>query len=518
MEMYSLYPASTPPNPHGAVGPATLIAVTNLQIESLFKANGVTVFGPTLIADVFTSLNLSQLYAPKIIYDVHRSRFVLVVLEKARFAPSVFLSRILLAVSKSSAPRSATTRDWFITEIPVQVDDLVADYPGIAVDEEAIYITCNMFKDTSPWELLSSQLWIVAKDPFYSGGDATRNHYDYLLETNDNYEGYFGTHMPAMVRSSTGIAPNVGTYLVKYDGLTNSDGTEFLSIIQIDSPLSNPTFRQEWIPLGDIEADTSTELADAPQRDPSGRGALIEVNDRRALGAVWVNNQLWVVATGRDPSGETAALWIKLNANGVDFPPTLADYGYITGEDIGAGTSTFLASLDVNSKGVVAFGFSASSSSMYTSAYAAIRDDVKDRNGTVRRPMLVKAGESPYNVTDDISRNRWGDYSSVALDPWNEDCFWAFNEYAGKDMYHLFEGEFGSWKLAWARFCYPPPCKGLTQVCTSKSQCCTPASKACDGPAGSPKRCKVCLRRGVACARSTQCCAGLTCKNRKCKP
>jgi hypothetical protein len=402
MTIFSQEMTSIPPDPHGAVGPSTLIAVTNTQIESLYKANGLPVFGPTPLEDMLSSLYPYQLYDPKIIYDVHRSRFVLVVLDRLQDGFDVFVSRIILAVSKTSAPMSTTSRDWYFHEIDGLVDGLYADYPGIAVDEEAIYITCNMFQAFSPGWFMNSLLWIVAKNPFYTGGVPAVSLHDYIVEAND---GFWGTHMPAMVRSSTGIAPNVGTYLIKYDGLGTSDGTEFLSIIQVDSPLSNPTFRQEWIPLGDIEVDASMELADAPQWDPYGRGALIEVNDRRSLDAVWVNNQLWVVTTGLDPSGETAALWIKLNANGVDFPPTLADYGYITGEDIGAGTSTFFASLDVNSKGVAAFGFSASSGGIYPSAYAAIRDDVKDPAGKVRLPMLVKAGEAPYNVTFGGERN-----------------------------------------------------------------------------------------------------------------
>jgi hypothetical protein len=96
--------------------------------------------------------------------------------------------------------------------------------------------------------------------------------------------------------------------------------------------------------------------------------------------------------------GVTSAYWLKFYADG-EATPTIVDQGFIDGEDIGSNTFTFFASINVNSKGVAAFGFAASSSSIYASAYAAIRDDTMDTPGTVRSPDLVKAGTAPYFIT-----------------------------------------------------------------------------------------------------------------------
>jgi hypothetical protein len=512
-----------PPDPHGAAGPETLIAVTNAHVESVAKTDGTVVFGPIELTDMFEST--FRLFDPKIIYDVHRGRFVLVVLARVvdNNSGNTIVSRILVAVSKSSVPTSATSDDWHFLDIDSLVDGQVwADYPGLAVDEEAIYITNNMFPANSAGTF-KSLVWIIAKNAFYSGGNAVVTRHDYI-DLAEDPDASYGTYMPAMVRISAGVAPGVGTYLVKYSGITGSTtDIEAVSVIQINNPLSNPTFRHALVDIGDVEVDTLLDLVDAPQKDPLNRGRRIEVNDRRALSAVWVKNQLWMVATGMEPNGETSALWIKLNANGVTFPPTLADRGYINGEDIGAGTYTFFPSVDVNSKGVAAFGFSASSSSIFGSAYAAIRDDAVDRAGTVRPAMLVKAGEAPHFITFGGTRYRWGDYTGMALDPSNENCFWAFNMYAGLATFDPSGGQFGSWKTAWARLCYtrpappPPSCKGLNKVCTSKSQCCSPSDKVCDGPEGGRKRCKVCSPLGGACLRTEQCCAGRKCQKGKCK-
>lgn len=174
--------------------------------------------------------------------------------------------------------------------------------------------------------------------------------------------------MPAMVQESTGVAPNVGTYLVAYGGLSGR-GDEFIQIIQVDSPLTSPVFKQVFVNVGDIE-DAGANLIDALQRGSTNR---IDLNDRRALDAVWVNHEMWMVTTVRGMVGVTSAYWLKFNADGEATPTIVVDQGFMGGEDIGTNTYPFFTSIDVNSKGVAAFGFAASSSSIYASAYATIR-------------------------------------------------------------------------------------------------------------------------------------------------
>jgi bacillolysin len=57
-------------------------------------------------------------------------------------------------------------------------------------------------------------------------------------------------------------------------------------------------------------------------------------------------------------------------------------------------------------------------------------------------------------------------------------------------------------------------CRKLNARCVTPAQCC---SHTCDGATPAARVCKTCKRFGTACARSTQCCAGLTCRKRKCK-
>jgi hypothetical protein len=521
-----------PPDPHGAAGPDSLIAVVNAQIEGVRK-DGTGIFGPDSLDKMLGASRSfpSRPFDPKIVYDVHRKRFVLVALDRFRTQADVVTeSWIYVAVSKTHDPQSATAEDWHIHEINSRFNNTWADFPGLAVDEEAIYITTNQLYSPPPYMLVNPQLWIIAKEPFYSGDDASFSLHDF---TGTSYLDY-GTYSPAMVRKDSGIAPSVGTYLVMYNGLSSSPkGNEFVQIVQVNSPLNNPNFTKVGrVNIGNIERNPLPVLNDGPQKDEQSRGRLVDTGKRRALQAVWVNDQLWMTMTVSDGT-QTSAYWVKFSANGIDFPPTFVDKGKINGEDIAATTFTAFPALDVNAKGVAAFGFSAFSLSFYPSAFATIRDDNVDQRGTVRPANLVRAGEGPYflysldanadAIDEEKKINRWGDYSSISWDPDDQDCFWAFNEYAGNESWsptgEQFGEQFGSWKTAWARLCYtPPPCKGVRQGCVRTAQCCAPGNKVCEGPSRGPTTCKICRGENRRCARHSQCCGRLSCKNNRCRP
>ena len=220
------------------------------------------------------------------------------------------ISRILLAVSKTGTPASADSTDWWYTAIDAKVVissvDHWADYPGFAIDEEAVYVTANMFSHFSG-AFGGTRLWIIDKSVaggFYGGGAASvTGGWDFPALSG----GFAITYQPAHVFGSTGVATGVGTFLVKYSGLTTGGpgGTEAIQVIRVDDPLGSPTFvGPEFVSMGDIEDLGGVfgfpALPDAPQL---GSGTEIEVNDRRTLHAVWRNNSLWLTTTINPNSG-----------------------------------------------------------------------------------------------------------------------------------------------------------------------------------------------------------------------
>jgi hypothetical protein len=337
----------------------------------------------------------------------------------------------------------------------VTVFDHWADYPGFEVDEEAIYITANMFTFVPFGSFGGSRLWIVPKGAgtggFYDGGPGS-----FTVHNPYASAGIATTTMPAEIRSAGGAGPSVGTYLVSHSGL--SDGVdEFIQLVRVDNPLGAVSFAQEFANIGDIDA-VAAALPDAPQL---GSAALIEVNDRRALDAVWHAGKVWttfeVLRNSGPNAGQTTAYWVKVDPSGFDGNPLTDlipdDQGEIGGEEIGAGAYTYFPSVAVNKNGSAAFGFSASAPSTYAGAFVAVRGPF-DVAGTTRAPETVQDGLAPYLRTFGGPRNRWGDYSGMSVDPANDDTFWVFNEYAETPGDPRLVGsvvEDGRWGTAWAR-------------------------------------------------------------------
>jgi hypothetical protein len=452
---------STPPEPAGAAGPDRLVAAVSSMIEARNKTGGL-LFRDAL-KDFYAPLAgcaiLSFPFDPKVVYDHYAGRFVVVALERANAGvnPSAGnVSRILVAVSKTSTPASATGADWWFHCIDSKLVaggiDYWADFPGLEVDEEAIYITNNMFTFpgvTSGYA--GSRLWIVRKGTvggLYAGGPATVTVHDpYVLAGSIST-----TTMPAEVFGAGGVAPGVGTFLVSYSGIT--DGTsEYIQVVRVDDPLGTiggPFFvGPDFVSLGDVET-LAAGLPDAPQ---PGTAQLIEVDDRRSLDAVWRDGRLWLVTTVTpDGTGQpamadhTTAWWVALNTTAVTSHTspagliTLSDQGGIAGEEIagmaGGDVYTFFPSVAVNKFGSAAFGFSACGTNVYVGAYATVRG-VGDPAGATDLASTIEAGRDYYIRTFDAApcdtppaRNRWGDYSAISVDPTNDAAFWVFNEFA----------------------------------------------------------------------------------------
>ena len=436
---------SIPPAPIGAAGLDRVIAVVNRMIEAHDKA-GALLFRDAL-ADFFIPLSpITLTFDPKVIYDQHADRFVVVTLEQVDADPPSNpdpgnISRILLAVSRTSTPATPTAADWVFHDIGAKtlIDGVEhwADYPGFAVDEEAVYITNNMFSFGAE-NYGGVRLWIVGKGlgtgGFYDGGvDGVTVHDPYAAV---GLPDFSFTTQPAHM---FGAGPaGVGTFLVAYSGLTNGDpgGTEFVQVMRVDDPLGTPAFIHQFVNVGDIEDVCGVfGFPDLPGAPQSGTAIEIHVNNRISLHAVWRNDALWTTTTinpnsGPD-AGQTTAHWFKVDTSNL-ASLAVDDQGDVGGEDIAAGTFTFFPSIAVDGNGNMAIGFAASAATIFPGAFYTGRL-ASDPAGTVQLSQTLRAGLDYYVRTfrsPGVGRNRWGDYSGISVDPSDDATFWVFNEYA----------------------------------------------------------------------------------------
>ncbi len=137
------------------------------------------------------------------------------------------------------------------SKINIGGNDNWADYPGFEVDEEAVYITANMFPFLSG--TFGVRLWIIDKGVvggFYAGSTASWAVYNPITGGSFNM-----TTMPALVFGAGGVGPGIGTFLVGYSSLTNGGpgADEFVQVIRVDNPLGSPTFTGQFVNVGDLE-------------------------------------------------------------------------------------------------------------------------------------------------------------------------------------------------------------------------------------------------------------------------
>lgn len=429
--------AGRPPDPNGAVGPNHLVSIINFAIGWHTK-NGVAQCFERL-ENFFSQLAPVRVFDPRVIYDSYAGRFVVTVADEDAVNQT---SRILIAVSDDDNPNG--TWHFQAIDATITVPPFLAygvDQPILALDEEAIYITGNMFSfgGEAYWK---SRVWILNK-ALYNGGVSTWTVYDPAIVTGvPNYP-----MAPAQVY---GVMPSgIGTYLVRYSGFSDG-GIEHLSVIRVDSPLTTPVFAHQWIPVDNIDLSSDT-LPAVPQL---GSATTLEAGDRRAQSAVWRDGRLFVAAqvksnSGADNGQVTAHWWIVATQNPSAL--TLVEQGNIGGEDIQPGTRTFYPAIMVDIDGNVGIGFSAAGPLLYPGAYYTLKLS-SFQLGQIGPSQIVSAGVNSYAQVDVESRNRWGDYSGLALDPNDSRTFWAFN------MYTWTQNEYGT---RWLSFGYSPVIKSV---------------------------------------------------------
>ena len=458
-----------PPDPYGAVGQNHIVNVGNVSIQFFSKAGAQQYH--TSLKNFFSPLRPDYgVFDPKVLYDQYSNRFVVVALEAYEVGNGDLfdMSRIMLAVSDDADPNG----NWYFHSIDGMVNvpdpttpgvNLICwtDYPGFALDEEALYVTGNLF-EFGTGDSYGNRLWIVdkglGKGGFYDNGAAAVNIYDPATLTGVDFSGNntlaqnFRNMQPAHV---FGTAPTgVGTWLALYDGLSNGV-EEFVDVIRVNNPLTTPTFTRFSINVGDIEDTTIPIDFLAPQR---GVAATIDFGDRRTTNAVWRDNALYVATvvypkTGPDINQITAH-WFKFDTTNAQALK-LSDQGNVGGEELGWHVNTGWPAVQVDAQGNMAIGFAAAGPNLYAGAYYAVRA-ASDPAGTVRTAGTVAAGLDSYGYPPSATM-RWGDYTSIALDPTDGATFWAYNEYAlpSQILPGRWGTRWGSFRLADA--VTPPP-------------------------------------------------------------
>ena len=401
--------AFVPPDTNGAVGATQFVQMVNVTIAIYDKTSGSLQLGPAAIHTVWTGFGGlcefgggTPAYAdggdPVVLYDHLAGRWLVTQLQ---YNSALTASAECVAVSTTSDATGSYNRYEydFGTNFP--------DYPKWGVWPDAYYNTINVFPPHT-----------------FAGAEACAFDRNAMLAAAEASAVCF--QQPSTVSSllpsdlDGGTLPPAGSpnYFV---GLADSTHLNFFRFHVDFTNSANSTFSGPTLvsvaPYSEICARATT-VSCIPEPSPGEKvdGLSDRVMFRLAYRNFGDHESLVVNHTVK--GGALAGVrWYEIRNPSAPFiyqQSTLVD----------PNVNYWLGSIAMDKTGNIALGFSASSHAVFPSLYVGGRAPT-DPAGALFGPLvLVRGSGVQFN-----SFKRWGDYSSMSVDPTDDCTFWYTNEY-----------------------------------------------------------------------------------------
>ena len=397
-----------PPDTNASVGDTQVVETVNVAYAVYNKSTGVLEFGPTNIQTLYSPLGgecaTGNLSDPTVIYDKAAARWVITMIA---FNNTFSVNDACIAVSTSSDATGTYNLYAF------SYGRTLPDYPKVAAWPDAYYITTDSFPNGGSFT--GAETCALDRTNMLAGNPATgicfqRGAGDFALLPSD-LDG--STAPPAGspnyqmdLASSTKL--NLYKFHVDFVTPTNSTFTG-------PTALAVPSFTDACAATGNCIVQPSPgEKLDALGDRLMFRLAYRNFGSHEALVA---NHSIKPSGTGGAVSG---VRWYEIRSPGAS--PVVFQKG-----TVGGGTSSvakWMASIAMDKNGDIALGYSKSNSTVKPSIEYVGRVPT-DALGTMESAKLIIAGTGVQKS----SQSRWGDYSSMALDPSDDCTFWYSQEY-----------------------------------------------------------------------------------------
>ncbi len=408
-----------PPDTNGDVGLNYYIQWVNTSFVIFNKSDGSIQYGPAAGNTIWQSFGgrceTDNSGDPIVQYDQLANRWVM-----TQFAVSSSPYYQCVAVSQTSDP----TGSWY--RYAYDYGTNMNDYPKMGVWPDGYYITYNMFANGSSWaggEVCAfDRAKMIAGDP-----SATQQCFG-------PYSSY-GGFQPADLDGSTLPPSGSPNYILAF-------GTNSLQLWK---------FHVDWTDPSNSTFTGPTTISVASFSEACSGGTCIPQNGttyeldsladrlmyRLAYRNFGTHESLVVNHSISGSSAASAVRWYELrDPNGT---PTIYQSGTYEPDS----TSRWMGSIAMDKMGNMALGYSASGSSTYPSIWYAGRL-VTDALGTLPQAESVIVNGTGYHN----GNSRWGDYSSMSVDPSDDCTFWYTQEY------YTTSGSF-AWHTRIASFKYP---------------------------------------------------------------
>jgi hypothetical protein len=445
-----------PPDTNGDVGKRHFAQMNNLVFEIFDKKTGDTVIGPLpnniFFAGTGNVCDLTNDGDSIVLYDHQADRWIF-----SQFALPVFNAgnfpdlhgHQCFAVSKTSDPLGAYYLYDFIMSQPAFGGFFaINDYPKLGIWPDGIYYTANDFEcflipntNTCGFSFTTASAAAFDKWAMYQGKAAVGVQFKIgpIGATDEIFYSMLPGHWEGDRRPKHG-APNTFWQMFDSEQFTFSGSTGPDGALHWDffANFKKPE-RSKFVARGLVETPeyesfvcSSRNCIDQPRPGDTASGQGLDGIDFRFMyraqyrefgghAAVVLSGTVEADGDSQDGKTEAGVRWAELRKRR-HGGWSLRQAGTFAPTD---GEQRFMPSIAQNKKGDIALGYTVSSLATYPSVRYTTRRR-HDRRGLMAGGEVSCQEGSGSQVN---SFNRWGDYSSMSVDPEDECTFWYTNQY-----------------------------------------------------------------------------------------
>lgn len=455
-----------PPDTNGDVGPNHYVQTVNVNVR-VWNKTGTPLTSPVDINSLWSGFGgvceTTNEGDPIVLYDPMADRWLI-----SQFAFDVdgggnpiapFYQCV--AVSTTADPAGTYYRYSFLSP-----SSRFNDYGKFGVWPDAYYLSTNEF--SAAGSFLGVGAWAMDRTNMLAGNAASMQYFH--LGTS-----YFGL-LPSDLDGSTAPPAGAPNPFVEYDDWS-SPGNYYLKVMNFHvdwaAPASSTFTSAATIPVAAFDSDLCGYASCMPQ---PGTSAVVDtLSDRLMFRLAYRNlgdHQAMVVTHTVDVGSDHAGVrWYEMRRTTGSWSV------YQQGTYAPDSSNRWMPSAAMDGSGNIAVGYSHGSASIYPGlAYAGRLSTDPPGALSQGEATLVAGGGSQTG-----GGGRWGDYSSMSVDPSDDCTFWYTSEYYASTSAQGWVTRIGSFKF--------PSCGGVlpTQhtlsvtVAGSGSVLSTPAAIDCPG-------------------------------------
>ncbi|MGH7993416.1 MAG: hypothetical protein ACREDQ_07865 [Limisphaerales bacterium] len=408
----------TPADANGAVGPNYFVEFINGSFTVYNKSDGS---GVVQISDMeFWSnagpagggvggINFASsdtISDPRVIYDPVSQRWFAsqVKYDGNASDPSLESDFYLLGVSDTADPSGSWHVFSFLT---VTGAVQFADFPTMGVDADAVYLSGDMYHGQS--NSLGTSLTMIPKADLLANPPVITNR---ILFKTMTYTNRGAVLQPVTCFDGSSVGKILAAGSLGDDFLFHSN---LLATTMLNPGAANATLA----PATNILVDEYTAPLDATQ--PDGTDTLAD-NDARFSARVYTVGGVIYAVHNTEVDGRAAIRWYRINA---------ANYALLeSGTIADANLDLFYPSIGANGNGVVVIACNGCGPgpNEFISSYAYVGQTVSGVT-TYGNSILLASGSANYHDLNEQAgaavESRWGDYSTVSVDPSDSTHFWT---------------------------------------------------------------------------------------------